>query len=141
MIQLQKVDAPAVLMAQATVWTREFADRLADRTLPDVYLTRYRHPSVKSAVVQETHGKCAYCESKVTHVHPGDIEHILPKSKFPELVVHWSNLTLVCNECNRRKSDFHDDEERIINPFEEEPQQKLHRPQSLSLASLINQST
>ena len=35
----------------------------------------------ESAPIDETHGKCAYCESKIKHIDYGDIEHILPKNK------------------------------------------------------------
>ena len=40
-----------------------------------------RDKSIKEQILKETHGKCVYCESKISHVCPGDIEHILPKNK------------------------------------------------------------
>lgn len=74
--------------------------------------------------MKETHGKCVYCESKLSHVSFGDIEHILPKNKNarPHLVVEWSNLTLACEVCNRScKRDYYNPDDPLINPYEDEP--------------------
>ena len=46
------------------------------------------------------HGKCAYCESKITVVTYGSIEHFRPKSIYPELTFEWNNLLLSCDICN-----------------------------------------
>jgi uncharacterized protein (TIGR02646 family) len=72
------------------------------------------------------HGKCAYCESKVTHVDYGHIEHYRPKSLFPELTFEWDNLLLACGICNgaEHKGDrFPEaaDGGPLLNPCEEEP--------------------
>ena len=32
--------------------------------------------------------------------------HKLPKSKFPELVCDWENLTIACPKCNTNKGDY-----------------------------------
>lgn len=47
----------------------------------------------------------------------GDIEHILPKSIFPELVVDWANLTLVCSRCNNEKGAKYEEEVKFVNPY------------------------
>jgi len=41
-------------------------------------------------------GTCNYCE----HNEASDIEHIYPKSFFPEKTFDWENYLLVCKECN-----------------------------------------
>ena len=48
------------------------------------------------------HGKCAYCESKLTHVTYGDIEHFRPKGNphYRHLTFNWDNLLLSCPICN-----------------------------------------
>lgn len=50
----------------------------------------------------------------------GDIEHIRPKMRFPELVVDWANLTLACSRCNQTKGSKWDPILPFINPFEDE---------------------
>lgn len=126
MIRLMKGAPPRALVENADAWRAEYL-ALLDGTegIPDAAKYRYRHPEVKEAIRQETHDKCAYCESRVSHVYPGDCEHILPKSRFPKLVVEWINLTFVCAECNRRKSDYAEDAHPLINPYIDDPDAHL----------------
>jgi uncharacterized protein (TIGR02646 family) len=70
---------------------------------------------VKSALRVAQNDKCAFCESKITHIGYGDIEHFRPKGgvrqheteplKYPGyywLVYEWDNLFLSCQLCNQR---------------------------------------
>jgi uncharacterized protein (TIGR02646 family) len=74
----------------------------------------YGHPAVREALTQLQSGKCAFCESKITHVAPGDIEHYRPKAGVKQqesdplgrpgyywLAYEWSNLFLCCPLCNQ----------------------------------------
>jgi len=76
--------------------------------------------------ITETHGKCAYCESKIRHIASGDIEHIVPKSRVPDKAFEWENLTLACDVCNGNKGDsFNADanapENDLIDPYVDDP--------------------
>jgi uncharacterized protein (TIGR02646 family) len=76
----------------------------------------YGHESVKSALIEAQHRKCSFCESKVTHVTYGDVEHFRPKAGYRQrpdqeslqrpgyywLAYEWTNLFLCCPLCNRR---------------------------------------
>ena len=42
----------------------------------------YKHDSVKLALIELFHGKCAYCESPVNAVSARDIEHYRPKGQI-----------------------------------------------------------
>ncbi len=90
-------------------------------------------------------GSCNYCESD----RAVDIEHIYPKSKFPERAYSWSNYLLACSNCNsylkidkfaifsppgsnlkedlkrEDKSKPATDDGLLINPREENPQSVL----------------
>jgi hypothetical protein len=46
------------------------------------------------------YGKCAYCESQITVVTYGAIEHFYPKARYPDKTFEWSNLLLSCDVCN-----------------------------------------
>jgi uncharacterized protein (TIGR02646 family) len=74
----------------------------------------YKDDTVVEALTQIFHGKCAYCESRYTHVHPVDVEHYRPKGgvvagnqlKTPGyywLAADWDNLLPSCIDCNRRR--------------------------------------
>lgn len=125
MIKLHKQPVPDVLAQNSIVWRGEFLDALESGTATDTQKFRYRHPDVKEALRTETHDKCAYCESKISHIHPGETDHILPSSRKPELYVEWENLTYVCSECNRRKSDYYSEAEPLVNPYSDEPSNHL----------------
>ncbi len=126
MIKLTKAPKPEVLEANEGVWRDQYAALREDRAgATKAAATRYRHADIKAQLVEETFGKCIYCESKILHVSPGDIEHILPKSKRPDLIVDWSNLGLACQECNRRKTDYYEPVAPLINPYVDDPADHL----------------
>ena len=74
----------------------------------------YGHPTVKEELKDAQHKKCAFCESFIMHVQPGDVEHFRPKAAiglakgrvrrpgYYWLAYDWDNLLLACEECNRR---------------------------------------
>ncbi|HWD33427.1 MAG TPA: HNH endonuclease [Pseudomonas sp.] len=51
--------------------------------------------------------RCAYCkiEKKEANGLTWDVEHILPKSKYPQYLFHPENLAIACKECNIPKDD------------------------------------
>ena len=126
MIKITKTAKPDVLEKNAAEWTRVVLDKLAaGEKLTSTDDARYRHAEVKAALVAETHGKCAYCESKLKHIHHGDVEHISPKSLEPAKRYEWSNLTLACEICNQNKSNRDPNVEHIIDPYTTEPSEHL----------------
>lgn len=50
---------------------------------------------------------CAYCqiEKKETHGLTWDVEHIIPKAKYPQFLFEPENLAISCKECNIPKDD------------------------------------
>ena len=55
------------------------------------------------------------------HSQFGDIDHILPLSRRPDLVVDWPNLGFACQVCNNNKGDYHDERLPLVNPYAEDP--------------------
>lgn len=129
MIRVERTAKPAVLVKKQAEWTQtllmaetEAAKRQAG--------SKYRHRDIKAALVAMFHGKCAYCESRITHIDYGHIEHFRPKSKpqFRQLTFEWDNLLLSCAVCNgaEHKGDrFPEAAEGgpMINPCKEEPRE------------------
>jgi len=75
----------------------------------------YNHATVKKALCEAQHGKCAFCESKVAAVAYGDVEHFRPKAGYQQrrtdklkkpgyywLAYEWPNLLYVCPICNQK---------------------------------------
>ena len=126
MIKLDKGPIPQSLIDNGISWTSVWLDHVNNQTeISDADKTRYRHPEIKNSILKETFEKCAYCESKVTHTYPGDIEHILPKRKRPDLFVAWDNLTLGCKICNTKKGDYYNEAEPLLNPYTDDPEEFL----------------
>jgi len=126
MIKLEKRPIPKRLEDNSVDWTKAVVDTKNAGLLPTpTELSRYRHPDIKAVLVEETAGKCAYCESKLQHIHHGDVEHIYPKSLDPTKTFEWQNLTLACEVCNQNKSNKDPFLENIIDPYQTDPEQHL----------------
>lgn len=74
--------------------------------------TVYANKQVRKQLKKMFHGKCAYCESKITSIYSGDIEHFRPKGGYGEnnpltkpgyywLAADWNNLLFACPFCNQ----------------------------------------
>lgn len=120
MIKLQKLEKPKILIDNDISWTDLYIKSLnGDTSIPQSIKNKYSHKEIKNILLAETYHKCCYCESKITHIDFGDIEHILPKALFPELYVEWSNLTISCGVCNTNKSDYYSKEFPLSNPYKD----------------------
>jgi uncharacterized protein (TIGR02646 family) len=110
---LTKYPEPEILAVNGSVWLDEFQNDTTNKTKR----YRYRHADIKSALREEASDKCVYCESKLGHSSPGDVEHKVPTSKVPQRHFDWLNLTLACQECNRRKNAFYKEHDGFLDPY------------------------
>ena len=75
----------------------------------------YGAKSVKNGLKKAQLDKCAFCESKISHIAWGDVEHFRPKAAYRQganeplirpgyywLAYEWSNLLFCCQLCNQR---------------------------------------
>lgn len=86
----------------------------------------YSHPEIKELLKSVFNSKCAYCESFVAHIEPGDIEHFRPKAEVltldgEELIpgyywlgANWNNLLLSCTHCNRPNKQLINGEGELV---------------------------
>jgi hypothetical protein len=126
MIRLTRGARPPVLDLNADQWRDEYLRlRAGDTSVPAAAAIRYRHPEIKEAVLRDSRGKCAYCESRPRAVSPGDVEHVEPKARAPERVVDWTNLTFACSWCNSYKGEYWSDDTPLLDPYHDEPRQHL----------------
>jgi uncharacterized protein (TIGR02646 family) len=118
MIFVQRTQEPERLRRSAAQWLAELQDAIiklrrveADPGADDRDRNRakqavkkaqgkYAHAGIKDALVRMFHGKCAYCESKVTVVTYGQIEHFYPKGQYIDRTFEWENMLLSCDLCN-----------------------------------------
>jgi hypothetical protein len=121
MRNLAKGAEPAVLNASAAQWALDLQADPTSRTRK----YRYRHPDIKAALVQETGWKCIYCESKIGHNTPGDIEHKIPSSLVPNQHFQWENLSVACTECNRRKNNYLNAVLPFLDPYNDDVEARV----------------
>jgi uncharacterized protein (TIGR02646 family) len=124
MIRVHKPAAPAVLSGRGVTEARKLC--AAHDSSPGDYRTGkrkfrlkrsiYAHQTVKAALLEAQHHKCAFCESRVTHIAYGDVEHYRPKAGYQQregdalrrpgyywLAYSWDNLLFVCQLCNQER--------------------------------------
>lgn len=125
---------PSILAERGTPATDDLCRRIGAGQKVNGSFDRsiYGAPAVKDALAAAQHDKCCFCESKVTHVAYGDIEHFRPKAavrqapEAPErkpgyywLAYEWSNLYFACEQCNRRHKrnlfPLENEEDRVLS--------------------------
>src|SRR5436305_12373624 len=114
MIRIRKPAAPpAVLAAEGMdATTSNCAAYDGGITTFSFDTSLYGHDSVKRALKAAQHDKCCFCESKISHIAYGDVEHFRPKAGYRQhpadplsrpgyywLAYEWSNLYLACQMC------------------------------------------
>lgn len=76
----------------------------------------YAHDSVRDALLDAQHRKCAFCEQRISAANYGDVEHFRPKGGWQSrrkstvhrpgyywLAYAWTNLLISCRECNGKQ--------------------------------------
>src|SRR5947207_120084 len=114
MIRIAKPTAPEVLLTRGISATDALCTaHERGNELPEFNASIYAHETVKDALRHAQLEKCAFCESLITHISPGDVEHFRPKAGYRQhesdelrrpgyywLAYTWANLFLACSICN-----------------------------------------
>ncbi len=101
--------------AMSSAYTRASAKYINGSKKFDFDSGIYAHETVKAVLKSAQHDKCFLCESKVTHIAYGDVEHFRPKAACCQnedddlekpgyfwLAYEWENLFFCCQLCNQR---------------------------------------
>lgn len=122
MIKIDKSTKPQTLVAHEAEWRSSLLREPLDSPVPKKYRDYYKRTDIKRSLIEESSGKCAYCERKILANQFGDVEHIIPISKDRSLMFEWTNLVLACELCNSNKSNYAGQNGPIIDPVSEDPQ-------------------
>lgn len=63
--------------------------------------------AIRYQVLRERGGKCCAC-GRAPSTHPGvvvHVDHVKPRSKYPELALVKANLQVLCEDCNLGKGN------------------------------------
>jgi uncharacterized protein (TIGR02646 family) len=135
MIKVDRMAEPQILADNKAKWLSNYRQALDDHEISKskenaekkrTAENKYNQKEVKESLKKMFSGKCAYCESHISHVDYGHIEHFRPKSIFPDLCFAWDNLLLgcaICNGPNFKGSQFPEADTvgPLVNPVEENP--------------------
>jgi uncharacterized protein (TIGR02646 family) len=111
-IQLPDLPLPAAAQSSLAIWQSEvdalahYADRVdaAQRLFKQRNTQRNKtFAAVRGTLTRMCSGaqRCGYCEDSAAD----EVEHIWPKSLYPELVFAWRNYLYACGLCNGPKND------------------------------------
>ncbi len=116
-IDRDRTDSTGQLIRPNAAWfglsERWVDDAIRDGPAHEVRESVYRHPSVKIALEELFHRKCAYCETPLSEVD-WQVEHFRPKGRVAErsdhpgyywLAYEWTNLYPSCAPCNQSRED------------------------------------
>lgn len=106
MRNVTRAKIPNSLAANAITWTDELLDEIRKmgcfEKVDDLYKNRYRQNDIKEALIKMYNNHCCYCESLIGDGFAtyGRIEHLRPKSIFPQHCYDWDNMHWSCEVCN-----------------------------------------
>lgn len=116
MIFIQRTPEPAILQDKGKAKQQALCAAFDDGKREFDFDSKiYGHETVKSALKQMQRDKCCFCESKISHISYGDVEHYRPKGGYQQtkqgtlqtpgyywLAYAWENLLLSCTLCNQQ---------------------------------------
>lgn len=122
-VDRNRIAAPGILSGKRASMEYERAAGFFSRSKKEKAQFRFQfkqevwtHEEVRNALGELFHGKCAYCEIKLTD--SSDVDHFRPKygamnldGKYDQghywwLAFEWRNLYLACPVCNRTKRNI-----------------------------------
>lgn len=65
--------------------------------------------------IREYGGRCMCCGTRGDPRNPIQVDHIKPRSLFPQFALDPNNLQVLCRECNLGKSNIDDTDWRDFN--------------------------
>jgi len=61
---------------------------------------------LRKEIVEENKNVCQSCGKTIKKKFDITVDHVLPRSKFPQLSLEKSNLRILCRSCNSSKGDY-----------------------------------
>lgn len=75
--------------------------------------------AIRYEALRKSAGHCACCGARASQDNPLHVDHIKPRSKFPQLALSLNNLQVLCKRCNLGKSNVDDTDWRWVTAVDE----------------------
>jgi hypothetical protein len=137
-------DCPKLLTENKVQWTAPWVAhyRWKKGISPEIVQLKkpsdgyWRDDKIRLLLIKDFHNNCGYCgeslptpqgmaEQKTERASKGDVDHLLPKAFYPELVYEWTNYIWSCKPCNQLKNNFYSINHPLLNPCCEEDCSKI----------------
>ena len=105
MIRIRRLPEPAVLVEKAEGWKERFLERREASPKVRPSSGQYDHADVKDALRAMSHGKCFYCERKLSEDEE-TVDHFVEIVEDPTLAFTWTNLYLCCDHCQGKRTSI-----------------------------------
>lgn len=93
-------------MSSARSWQgAQSAVQRTEARMEDPFFTSQAWLELRYQVLKASRGCCQICGARGSEVNPIQVDHIKPRSKFPELALVSGNLQVACRKCNLGKSN------------------------------------
>ena len=99
----------------------------------DEFLRSYKWRKLRYKVLSKYGSRCMCCGQTPDDGIKIHVDHIKPRSKYPELSLDINNLQILCNLCNHGKSNWdetdfrnEEDNEKILLDLDEDQQSHLN---------------
>lgn len=104
MRHIDRLPIPLILHNKHDEWQKKYEERLAvdSKARPDS--AKYAHKSIKDRLYAMSHGKCFYCETKLSGGNR-EVDHFVEVSIDHTKAYEWENLYLACLNCNDKFDD------------------------------------
>ena len=106
MRKVTRTKIPNSLATNSCTWTCELLTEIGKKgtfdKVDDSFKNKYRQEDIKESLAKMYNNHCCYCESIIgkDYATYGRIEHLKPKSIFPQNCYDWNNLHWSCEVCN-----------------------------------------
>jgi uncharacterized protein (TIGR02646 family) len=112
--------APRQLRENKAAWTRRWKEILTGERAGE-WATRVAKAALREPLLALSHGKCAFCESRLGKDAYAQIEHYVSRKVDPDGAFKWGNLLPVCQICNTSKGHT-DHGGELLKPGQENPE-------------------
>ncbi len=124
---IKRSECPQLLATNQETWTISWVVyyRVGVEIVPPKKPTdsHWLKDEIRFLLIKDFHNNCGFCgesiptpQSLTTRTSKGDVEHFLPKSKYPEFVYEWTNYIWSCKPCNEHKKEFYNVSYPLLNP-------------------------
>ena len=96
--------------ARSKFLARKQPPKKAD-SIKDFYASK-QWKELRFVALRMAEGRCGLCGGRACDGLQLHVDHIKPRSKFPELALDLDNLQILCGDCNIGKSNYDDTDYR-----------------------------